>query len=179
MGAPTTILIMNTEDKLAWCNKATADERAFSVERLFNLGLVGHINLAKKEDPYTHDLFIQFQADLKSVCTPLFKAQELYGIDPQYAVTFNLKDGNRYAELYPKIVVIFDVNWKELSKEINGNKYFVQPMHETYAGFLRDIGLAIRACGNKKIEYQRRLDDTSGNAKSSWVFDVRKLQKIS
>jgi len=179
MGAPTINLTMNTEDKLEWCKKANEDERTFSVDRLFNLGLVGHINLAKKTDPYTHDLFIQFQADLKSVRTPLFKAQELYGIDPQYAVTFNLKDGKRYAELYPKIVVVFDINWQELSKEINGKKYFVQPMHETYAGFLKDIGAAIRSGGSKKIDYQRRVDDTSGNAKSSWVFDVRKLQKIS
>jgi hypothetical protein len=51
-------------------------------------------------------------------------------------------------------------------------------MHETYAGFLADIRRAIMKGGNKKIEYARRVDDVSGNAKASWVFDVRLLQKL-
>jgi hypothetical protein len=51
-------------------------------------------------------------------------------------------------------------------------------MHETYAGFLADIRRAIMKGGNKKIEYARRVDDVNGNAKASWVFDVRLLQKL-
>jgi hypothetical protein len=170
---------MDTEDKSLWCERANDDELAFSVQRLFNLKIAGFINLNKLEDKYTHDLYIQLQADLKSVRTPLFKSMELYGIDPQYAVTFNLKDGQRYRKLYPNIVVLFDVKWDLTEKEIGGWLYKVNPMHETYAGFLDDIVRAIKKSGNKKIEYQRRANDTAGNAKASWVFDVRGLQKIS
>ena len=170
---------MNTEDKVAWCGAAEVQERAFAVGRLFTLGLSGAINTAKRHDPFTHDLFVNFPADLKSVRTPLFKARELYGIDPQFAVTFNLKDGERYASQYPNIVVVFDVDWKETSKEIGGTVFSVDPMHVTYAGFLDDIRSAITADGGKRIDYSRRVDDTAGNAKSSWVFDIRRLHKLT
>lgn len=168
----------DTEDKIAWCRDAEGDEKAFAVGRLFTLGLGGYINVAKRSDPFTHDLFINFPADLKSVRTPLFKSRELYGIDPQYAVTFNVKDAQRYAKLYPNIVVVFDVNWSVTSMEIGGREYSVEPMHATYAGFLEDIRAAVVAAGSKTHSYQRRVDDTKGNAKASYVFDVRRLHKL-
>lgn len=168
----------STEDKQHWCDAAEADERAFAVNRLFQLGLSGSVNVEKRSNPYTHDLFVQWPSDLKNIRTPLFKAQELYGIDPQYAVTFNVKDGERYRSLYPNIVVIFDVKWEELSREIGGTLYQVEPMHVTYAGLLDDISNAVKAGGSKRIEYQKRVDDTLGNAKASWVFDVRLLQRL-
>ena len=169
---------MDTEDKLRWCEQGEHDEAVFAVGRLFQLSLAGHINPEKLTNIYTHDLFVQFKSDLKTVRTPLFKSQQLYGIDPQYAVTFNLKDGERYAKLYPNIVVIFDVRWEQTSMEIGGQRYSVKPMHQTYAGFLNDIRKAIMKAGNRKIEYARRVDDSIGNAKASWVFDVRELQKL-
>jgi hypothetical protein len=169
---------VNTEDKLAWCEKGADAEALFTVGRLFDLGLVGHINLEKASNKFTHDLFVQFKADLKTIRTPLFKAQEMYGIDPQYAITFNLKDGERYAKLYPNIVVVFDVKWEQTTMNIGGFIYEVKPMHETYAGFLNDIRKAIMKSGGKKIEYSKRVDDNSGNAKASWVFDVRELQRL-
>jgi hypothetical protein len=170
---------MDTEDKQAWCDYGDATERQFVAGRLFDLELGGHINPQKKSNPYTHDIFVQFPSDLKSVRTPLFKSMELYGIDPQYAVTFNHKDAERYKELYPNIIVIFDVWWRDCSKEINGCIYTVQEMHATYAGFLHNIRSAIIKSGSHRIDYARRVNDTSGNAKSSWVFDVRDLQEIS
>lgn len=119
-----------------------------------------------------------FPSDLKTVRTPLFKANDLYGIDPQFAVTFNEKDGRRYAELYPNIIVIFDVMWETTEMIIGGLQYNVKPMHRTYVGFLSSIRQAIKMDGSQKIEYARRKDDESGNAKTSFVFDVRRLQEI-
>ena len=170
---------MDTESKQEWCDYGDDAERAFASGRLFQIGLGGHINPQKRTDPYVHDLYVQFPADLKTVRTPLFKAQELYGIDPQYAVTFNHKDAQRYLKLYPNIIVIFDILWKECSKEINGVKYEVSDMHMTVAGFLHDIRTAVIKSGSNRIDYARRVDDTNGNAKSSWVFDARNLQTIS
>jgi hypothetical protein len=170
---------MDTEDKLAWCEYGSNAEPVFASQRLFELGLAGHVNLNKKENKYTHDLFVQFPTDLKTVSTPLFKSEELYNIDPQYAITFNVKDGHRYAELYPNIVVVFDIKWEVLEMEINGKIYKVEPMHITIAGFLSDIKRAIIKCGKKQIQYLRRKDDTNGNAKSSWVFDARQLHRLN
>ena len=169
---------MDTEDKIAWCNHGAVKEIDFANSRLFDIGLAGHINLAKKNDPYTHDLFVQFPVDLKSVTTPLFKAQELYGLDPQYTVTFNHKDALRYKEKYPNILVLFDINWETLDKEIGNHVYHVGPMHITVAGFLSDISRAVKQSGMHKIEYKNRVDDTVGNAKISWVFDVRLLHPL-
>jgi hypothetical protein len=170
---------MNNEDKLAWCAYGEETEHVFSQQRLFDLGLAGHVNLEKKTNPYTHDLFVQFPVDLKTVTTPLFMAREMYDLDPQYTVTINHKDVTRYKQLYPNILIMFDVNWKELSKEINGNVYTVAPMATTVAGFVSDVRRAVQKCGNKKITYKNRIDDNSGNAKESWVFDIRHLHQIS
>ena len=171
-------MLTNTEDKLAWCKHGADKEDGFAQNRLFDLGLAGHVNLAKKTDPYTHDLFVQFPSDLKSVTTPLFKAKELYGLDPQYTVTFNQKDATRYKEKYPNIIVMFDVNWEILKKDINGIVYQVDPMHVTVAGFLSDISRAVKRSGMHKIEYKNRVDDVAGNAKESWVFDLRFLHTL-
>lgn len=171
---------MDNEDKLAWCEKFGADaELAFAAGRMHQIGLATYLNPEKRENKYAHDLFTVFPSDLKTVRTPLFKAAELYGIDPQYAVTFNVKDGVRYKTLYPNIVVIFDVKWDVCSMDINGVAYRVEPMHSTYAGFLQDIRAAILKSGNRKITYAQRVADTNGNAKESYVFDVRHLHKIS
>ncbi len=172
---------MNTEDKLAWCERyGVQAELAFAVGRMHEIGLASYLNPTKTEDRYTHDLFTIFPADLKTVRTPLFKAEDLFGLDPQYTVTFNLKDALRYKSLYPNIVVIFDVMWDHpgCEMEIGGRQYRVEPMHETYAGFLPSIRSAIEKSGNHKIEYLRRRGDDSGNAKASFVFDVRYLHRV-
>ena len=170
--------MIDTEDKQAWCTAGEELEREFVGTRLPFFNLLGGINPAKDSDKYTHDLNVVFPSDLKSVRTPLFKAQDLYGIDPQYAVTFNVKDYERYTKLYPNIVVMFDVNWEITCKVIGSNVYEVKPMHETYAGFLADIRNAWLADGCQQIEYKRRVDDRAGNAKTSWVFDARLLHKL-
>ena len=172
-------MVANTEDKASWCEQYGEDvERGFTVGRLYELGLAGHLNLSKRQDKYTHDLFVSFPADLKTVRTPLYKAQELYGVDPQYAVTFNCKDAARYRSLYPSIVVIFDVRWENCAKDLGGRRYSVDDMHLTAAGFLTSISEAVRRSGNRVHTYGRRVNDTAGNAKDSWVFDIRHLQEL-
>jgi hypothetical protein len=172
---------VDLNNKQAWCEEyGEKIERSFCVDRLYDIGLTGFINLEKKKNIYAHDMFTVFQSDLKTVRTPFFKAWEKFEIDPQYAVTINMKDMQRYKELYPNIVVVFDVLWDEkiCKKFIEGVEYEVKPMHQTYAGFIQDIRSAVVACGNKKVEYQGRVNDTGGNAKASYVFDVRKLQQL-
>lgn len=172
---------MDLNDKRAWCDQyGEVVESAFCVGRMYELGVTSYMNLDKRQNKYTHDMYSVFPSDLKTVRTPFFRAQEKYGIDPQYAVTINLKDVARYKELYPNIIVIFDVLWDEANckKVIEGREYEVEPMHKTYAGFIQNIRSAVISCGNKKVEYQGRVNDTAGNAKVSYVFDVRKLQLL-
>jgi len=173
--------VLDNEDKAAWCEAyGTKVESQFVGERLFNLGVIGFMNPEKRINKYAHDIFVQLKGDVKTVRTPYFKAQEHHGIDPQYAVTFNSKDGKRYFDLYPDILVAFDVKWEEpnCSKEIGSKVYTVAPMHLTAVGFLTNIWQAIQAGGEQVVEYQRRIYDQSGNAKTSYVFDVRNLHVI-
>ena len=172
---------MDLNNKQVWCEEyGDKIERSFCVNRLYDLGLTGFMNLEKHKNVYAHDMFSVFPSDLKTVRTPFFKAWEKFEIDPQYAVTINMKDMQRYKDLYPNIVVVFDVLWddKICKKFIEGVEYEVKPMHKTYAGFIQDIRAAVVAGGNKKVEYQGRVNDTGGNAKASYVFDVRKLQQL-
>lgn len=170
----------DVEDKRAWCEYGAVAERDFVHRTLPSLGVVGFVNPAKIADKYTHDLFLQVQSDVKTVRTPLFKSLQLYDIDPQYAVTINVKDGQRYYDKYPNIVVVFDVQWlpENCSKVIGGVEYMVEPMKTVRAGFLSDVWKAIEADGVKTIEYLRRVNDTNGNAKQSYVFDVRRLHAL-
>ena len=173
---------MNTEDKTLWCDEyGLLVEQRFVIERLFSIGMAGFINPEKRLNPYVHDLFLVSQSDVKTVRTPYFKSYEKHGIDPQYAVTFNLKDGERYYNLYPNIAVIFDVKWEgdACRKELSGKTYTVEPMHLTAVGFLSQIWSAIQADGTQIVEYQRRTYDTAGNAKASYVFDIRRLHPLN
>lgn len=167
-----------TEDKSYWCKAYGPDVELPFAQSLQNFGLVGALNPLKESDPYTHDLSVTFPSDLKTVRTPMFKAQELYGIDPQFAVTFNRKDMRRYMQLYPNIVVFFDVKWSGCRASFGGKTHRVQDMRLLAAGFLSDIQRAIIADGLHKHTYQRRVNDTSGNAKESWVFDIRRLHQV-
>lgn len=170
---------MNTEDKQAWCLAAEIEERRFVEERLPELGLTGEINPAKKFDKYAHDMFVNgWPADLKSQKTPLFKARELFGLDPQYVVSFNENDGKRYSDNYPNIMVFFDVDWQETTRFIGGRLYEVEPFRATYAALLDSVWRAIESDGLQKHDYLNRVDDVLGNAKSSWIFDVRRLHRL-
>lgn len=164
----------SNQDKRAWCEAGAEQEWEFIQSRLFGIGIPGMVNVAKRQDPYTHDLVVQLQADLKSVRTPFFTAGK-YGLEPQFAVTFNEKDALRYRDLYPNIVVFFDIDWQQTEY----GEISVEPMRATYAGFLGDIRTAIQKSGNHKHAYRERVDDEAGNAKASWVFDVRYLHRVA
>ena len=169
----------STEDKEAWCRAAESSEREFVTGRLFDLGIAGWINLEKKNNKYAHDLNLNVRCDLKEITTPFFMAAELFGLEAQYAVSVNCKDMTRYRSIYPGIIVIFDVCWQDnLKMERGSMTYTVNAMRQTHVGFLDDIRRAVQKAGNKKHEYKNRRGDTDGNAKDSWVFDVRELQEM-
>jgi len=99
--------------------------------------------------------------DLKSIREPWRKSQQLFGIPSDYAISINLKDLRRYAELYPNIIIILDVEWSG-----------IYMMTVARAKTLITNGKAV------KHEYKNRKDDTKGNAKVSYVFDLRDLDKL-
>ena len=157
------ILMHDTEDKGAWCKHGEVKEKLF-VSRLFDTGASVLLNPAKSTDPYTHDLFLMLQCDVKNCTTPFRTAFEKFGIQPSDAVTLNVKDVERYKEKYPNICIIFDVN------------------HEFYTGthmvLLKSLLLRI-ATGKVPIHrYERRINDELGNAKDSYVLNCKMMPKL-
>ena len=111
-------------------------------------------------------------ADLKTQNTPFFTASR-YRLDPRFAVTFNRKDYERYKNLYPTIIIYFWIDWKQT--EWKGNKV------DYYSGIFRipfsDLALMIEN-GAPEHSYKRRYGDTAGNAKSSFLLDVRNFEAL-
>jgi hypothetical protein len=162
----------SNEDKAAWIAYGQIAEREFCTWAA-TIGLDARLNPAKQADPYAFDLLLDGQpADLKTVRTPFYSSQVLYGISPQYAVTFNLKDAERYRAIYPDIRVVFDVRFTRWHIQ---SPLAVEPMRLVAVGTLDEIAAAVKARGSQKHEYAARTDDRNGNAKASWLFDVRDI----
>jgi len=120
---------VSPQDKAFWV-EVGRDKKTEFVERILpGLGFDGSVNPAKAADPYAPDLIVEGHlADLKSQRMPFFKAREKYGVDPQFAVTFNEKDFLRYRDRYPSMDIYFWVVWQTCERTIANVRYSVRPM---------------------------------------------------
>jgi len=149
------------QDKSAWVKYGGALEKPF-VEQAEIEGWRLAINPGKEANPYTHDLVALIPSDLKTMDTQWKHSQKMFGIPPEYAVSINTKDFVRYERLYPNIIIILDVRW-------SGDRYTLT---------LDRVNKLINLGRAKKHYYKNRVDDENGNAQSSYVFDLRHLDKI-
>ncbi len=159
---------MNTpqsnEDKLAWCEHGDSMEKRFVIKSM-DSGISIFRNPAKKNDPYVHDIYAVFQSDIKSIKTPFNKARQYFGLDPDYAISINVKDIDRYNSLYPNILLLLDIEYPK------------------YKGVrlasLSRINWLVAHDRAKKHIYNNRTDDKNGNAKDSYVFDCRWFDEVT
>jgi hypothetical protein len=154
--------IDSTENKAAYCELGEKTERQFLVNSLSE-GIGFTNNPSKAENKYTHDLFALLPCDLKTQFTP-FRTADRYGIDSDYAVTINEKDLIRYGKLYPHIVIVLDIQFPHY-----------RATHYAPLFVLRQI---VKNGKAKRHEYEKRVNDTQGNAKASYVFDLRWFPRI-
>ena len=157
----------STEDKDWWCKHGSELEKEF-------VDLTGpqfSLNPDKTYDKYTYDLLYRGEpADLKSVRTPFFSSGQ-YGCDPSHTVTFNLKDLHRYQEYYPNITVVFWVVWPSQARF----GISVDSIDGVWCYSLDEI-----ATGDAPVHsYQRRRNDTTGNAKSSLLIQLGEQNRIN
>jgi hypothetical protein len=154
---------VRNDDKQKWCEHGRELEDEFVLRQRFVDVLIG-INPDKDSNPFTYDMRIDLPCDLKSTKTPWRKAQEMFGIDPRYAVSINQKDLRRYARLYPNIVIVFDVDYPNY--------------RATHWATLDMFRIMLEGGDMALHQYGARVDDTQGNAKASYVFDVSKLPRL-
>jgi len=169
----------DTEDKDWWVIAGGKKEEQFVKEICPRICLDAQINPAKEKDKYAPDLLVEGKlADLKCQQTPFFRAWERYRIPHQFAVTFNHKDYLRYTAKYPNLVIYYWVDWKETKKKIGNTIYIVQSMSGVWRVGFPTLSAMI---AGKKVDlhpYERRRNDTQGNAKESYVFDCREFEKL-
>lgn len=166
---------MNAEDR-SWYVRYGEDLEARFIEQIVpRLGIAIKLNPAKNHNRYAPDLIVMGKqlADLKHQSKPFFTSWR-YGIAPQFAVTFNHKDYVRYSENYPDIVIYW---WVEREDE-TGYGATVRRMNAVWRCPLTTLATAIE---NGKVhlhEYDNRKFDQNGNAKASYVFDVRDFELL-
>lgn len=164
----------DTEDKSWWLQHGENLELEFVAKCQNLLGLEIIINPIKQQDKTAPDLLFQGQiADLKTQNTPFFSASR-YRIDPRFCVTFNRKDFERYEAFYPEIIIFFWVDWKQLSYK----EFSIDHLAGIYRIEFKQLREIVRK-GAPEHTYLRRKDDTLGNAKSSFLFDVREMTNLT
>lgn len=163
----------NTEDKQWWLIHGENLEHSFIKLCNERLGIEAQINPVKNSDPTAPDLIVNgLVSDLKVQNTPFFTSSR-YNLDPRYTITFNRKDYDRYSALYPNIGIYIWLDWKQLS--FRGNTI------DHYSGIFflpfKDVAQLINRPAPEH-SYHRRTNDTQGNAKSSFLLDIREFQPI-
>jgi len=164
----------NTEDKNWWLLHGVGLENRFI--RICNekLNLDALINPEKKNNPYAPDLIVNKRiADLKTQNTPFFTSTR-YKIEPRFAVTFNRKDYERYKTLYPDIDIYFWVDW--IQTEWRGIK--VDYLGGIFTLPFKSVQEIIENENAPEHHYMHRVNDNAGNAKSSFILDIRSFHKL-
>lgn len=159
------------QNKSLWCKDGEKIEEVFVNKYGKQLDLV--INPAKVNNPYAPDLLKsnEFIGDLKTQNTPFFKANDLYGIDPTYAVVFNRKDAERYWRQYKEIIIYFWVEWHSVRFEMGSTIKEVEFLNGVWSIPFVELVELLKVAPEHM--YQQRVNDTKGNAKGSFVLDIR------
>lgn len=155
--------MLDPNDKPAWCEEGRKLEDIFVQERSFR-DVKLKINPDKSDDVFTYDMRIEMPCDLKTITTPWMYSQDMFGIPPSYAISINRKDLRRYHALYPNIIIILDVQYPDY--------------RATHWTDMNRLELLVRSGKVQLHKYKYRGDDGSGNAKDSYIFDVRWFPRL-
>ncbi|MEW7289646.1 hypothetical protein [Aquimarina sp. 2304DJ70-9] len=157
--------------KKQWCKDGEAIEEVFV--KKFGRQLSLKINPDKVSNPYAPDLILSGGglADLKTQNTPFFKASTKYSIDSTFAVVFNRKDAIRYYRKYRDIVIYFWIEWHSIKFVMENYTKEVKYINGVWRIEFKNLIPLLKKA--PLHEYIQRKNDTKGNAKSSFVLDIR------
>lgn len=169
------------QDKSWWLDAGLRREIGFVEEVACGIGLDAEINPAKRTNPYAPDLLVDGEeADLKCQTTPFFRAESFYGIPVQYAVTFNRIDYERYTSQHPDIDIIWWIHWDQLAMKFrSGEVITTQGLSGVWRVPFSALGGQIADGRWQLHEYIHRRGDTRGNARDSYVLDLREFDRLT
>ena len=162
-------VIADTEDKTWWIGWGKQKEQEF-LKLCEREGILPGIAASYGPDHYPEYTYQGRYLDLKTVETPFFMARKHYGLDSNFAVSLNKQDVFDCTYKYPKCQLVFWIQW---ASEI---KYgvAVETRHEIrFLSYERMRELVSHAPVHI---YQKRIDDNQGNAKDSYILDLRDME---
>lgn len=128
------------------------------------------INPKRKYDPLLPTLIVEHRiADVIYTSAPFFRSDELYGIDPRYAVTVSHKEFHRLRRGWPWMDLFFWVEWTQPVATVGRKKYQVLPM----AGVWRTSHKQMRQLIAQK---KARLYMPHGKQSGMYVFDLNDFE---
>ena len=168
---PTADKPTDTENKAPWLRFGEQREATFLDSVAPEIGLDACENPAKADDPTALDLLVDGEpADLKTQETPFFTAKQRYGRPPQYVVTFNTNDYERYTRKQP-LTVYFWVRWRD---QLTGWGTTVAPMEGVWMCSFAHITAVVSDGRAPRHSYKRRRGDGE-NAAASYLLDLREM----
>lgn len=172
--------VHDTEDKEWWVRAGLRRREAFVGIVAPSLGLDATHNPAHEEDKAQAELLVQgLPSDLQCPTTPFFKAEELYGIPLQYAVTWNRVDYQRYLAGIGAFFLIWWVHWDTTQMRIGRRDYSTPRLSGVWRTPYEAIAERIAQHRTPRHTYARRVGDRRGNARDSYVLDLRRFERLS
>lgn len=164
------------EDKDTYVDLGLEEEYKFVDQVAPLLGLDAQMNPEKDDNKYAIDLVVDGRlADLKKQETPFFTAEKRFGLDPQYTVTFNTNDYERYREKdADNIDIIFWVRWRTF--EDYGTR--VKPMAGIWRVPFSQIEAWVEGDDVDSHDYLRRSEEDP-NATASYGLSLRDMECVS
>lgn len=170
----------DTEDKQWWMRAGQMRRVAFAELIAPTLGLPVELNPANDADHTQAELFVGgVPCDLQCPTTPFFKAEELYGIPVKHAVTWNRVDYQRYLDGGGGIDLLWWVHWDETQKVIGRRPYSTAFLTGVWRVPYEAIAERIRSGKTPLHVYKRRVGDKRGNAKESYILDLRRFERLT
>jgi len=171
--------VHDTEDKDWWVGAGRRRRRAFVETVALSIGLDVELG-PDEEDSGQPDLYAGgVPSDLHCQTTPFFKAEERYGIPAQFAVTFNRDEYLRYLEGSGGVQLIWWVNWDVTHMTIGRRDYTVPKIAGVWIVPVDEVVETIRSGKAPLHVYRRRVLDMRGNAKESYILDLREFRRLT
>jgi len=183
------LLLHDTEDKNWWLKWGEEKESAFK-HFCKEIGIFNNLSFnpdrANGKNRGAPEFIYQEQfLDVKVQNQPFFESIKMFKIPPRYAVTLNWRDVRDVKEKYPNCLIIYWVNWIPLKyiktmprktmppKEVENIS--IEPLNGIWQiNPTRLFQLEQKAIMDGNLHwYARRYGDKKGNAKSSYVIDIR------
>lgn len=161
----------DTELKKPWLRLGEQREETFLTTVAPKVGLSAREHPAKATDPTALDLLVAgTPADLKTQETPFFTAKKQYDLPPQYVVTFNRNDYQRYRQK-PAVDIYVWVRWQD---ELSGWGTEVEEMEGVWRTGVAQIEATVEAEQAPLHQYKRRQGDQE-NANASYLLALRAM----